>query len=341
MHVDGLLPKLLRDPAQAQAAIARQGFRLLTTPVAIPGVDDLRPLRQSKNIRTSSACGRRRSASSSAASEGTTTSPRPTVIGSLRRTACLAPYGGGVTKRLAIVTGGSRGIGAATACMLATEGWNVLLTYRSEATAAQQVAKECRGNGTWAEAVALDVSSELAVEDLFAALPTEAGELRGLVNNAGIVAPTSTVAAMRADRIRRMLEVNVLGGFLCSREAVRLMAGGSGGAIVNVSSRAAVLGSPGEYVDYAASKAALDAMTTGLAKEVADKGIRVNSVRLGLIGTDIHARNGEPDRLDRLAPSIPMKRVGETSEAATAICWLLSDAASYTTGAHLDVAGGR
>jgi NAD(P)-dependent dehydrogenase (short-subunit alcohol dehydrogenase family) len=250
----------------------------------------------------------------------------------------------GVAERLAIVTGGSRGIGAATARRLAAEAWNVLLTYRSEATAARQVVDECRQAGVWADAVALDVTSEAGVEDLFASLPAESGELRGLVNNAGVVAPRSTVAEMRGDRIRRMLEVNVLGVFLCSREAVRLMGtagGGSGGAIVNISSRAAVLGSPGEYVDYAASKAAVDAMTTGLAKEVADDGIRVNSVRLGLIDTEIHARNGEPDRLARLAPSIPMRRPGDASEAASAICWLLSDAASYTTGAHLDVAGGR
>lgn len=225
--------------------------------------------------------------------------------------------------------------------MLAAEGWNLLLTYRSEATAAELAAEECRRLGAWAEAAPLEVASEPAVENLFASLPAEAGELRGLVNNAGIVAPTSPVAAMRADRIRQVLEVNVLGSFLCAREAVRTMTRNGGGAIVNVSSRAAVLGSPGEYVDYAASKAALDAMTTGLAKEVADKAIRVNSVRLGLFDTDIHARNGEPDRVERISPSIPLGRAGDANEAASAICYLLSDAASYVTGAHLDVSGGR
>lgn len=246
--------------------------------------------------------------------------------------------------RLAIVTGGSRGIGAVTARRLAGEGWNVLLTYRSDAAAARSVVDACRSAGAWADATALDVAAEDAVEQLFGSLPEEAGPLRGLVNNAGIVAPTSAVADMTASRIRAVLDVNVLGVLLCAREAVRLMStarGGPGGAIVNVSSRAAVLGSPGEYVDYAASKAAVDTITTGLAQEVADQGIRVNSLRLGLIDTEIHARNGEPGRLERLAPSVPMKRAGSPDEAAAAIAWLLSDEASYTTGAHLDVSGGR
>lgn len=249
-----------------------------------------------------------------------------------------------MTPRLAIVTGGSRGIGAATARRLAAASWNVLLTYRSDEVAARQVVDDCRRVGVWAEAAKVDIADEAQVEGLFAALPTEAGPLRGLVNNAGIVSPQTRVAEMDAARIRRMLEVNVLGVFLCSREAVRLMAtdhGGGGGAIVNVSSRAAVLGSPGEYVDYAASKAAVDTITTGLAHEVADRGVRVNSVRLGHFDTEIHARNGDPGRLDRLAPSIPMKRVGSPDEAASAISWLLSEEASYTTGTHLDVAGGR
>jgi NAD(P)-dependent dehydrogenase (short-subunit alcohol dehydrogenase family) len=249
-----------------------------------------------------------------------------------------------VSERLAVVTGGSRGIGAATALALAGSGWSVLLTYRSDAAAARRVVDECRALGSWARAAALDVTSESDIEELFASLPPEPGPLRGLVNNAGIVAPSTTVEQMRGDRIRQVLEVNVLGAFLCSREAVRLMGaaqGGGGGAIVNVSSRAAVLGSPREYVDYAASKAAVDALTTGLASETADQGIRVNSVRLGLIDTEIHARNGEPERIARVAPSIPMGRPGSPTEAAAAICWLLSDAASYTTGAHLDVSGGR
>ena len=247
-------------------------------------------------------------------------------------------------QRLVVVTGGGRGIGAATARRLAGEGWNVLVTYRADESSARAVVGDCVRAGVWAEAVPVDVASEDQVEQLFASLPEEAGSLRGLVNNAGIVAPTSSVADMTADRIRRVLEVNVLGVLLCAREAVRLMSttrGGEGGAIVNVSSRAAVLGSPAEYVDYAASKAAVDAITTGLATEVAAQGIRVNSVRLGLFDTDIHARNGEPERLQRLAPAVPLGRAGSPDEAAAAIAWLLSEQASYTTGAHLDVSGGR
>lgn len=246
-------------------------------------------------------------------------------------------------RRLAVVTGGSRGIGAATARMLAGSGWNVLLTYRSDRAAAESVAARCSDLGGWAGAVELDVAEESAVEEVFRSLPAEAGTLRALVNNAGIVAPTSRVVDLSAERVRRVLEVNVLGVLLCAREAVRLMAppSGAGGAIVNVSSRAAELGSPGEYVDYAASKAAVDAVTRGLALETAGQGIRVNSVRLGLMDTDIHARNGEPGRLERVAPTIPMGRPGTTTEAAAAICWLLDDASSYTTGAVLDVSGGR
>jgi NAD(P)-dependent dehydrogenase (short-subunit alcohol dehydrogenase family) len=242
------------------------------------------------------------------------------------------------------VTGGSRGIGAETARRLAADGWNVLLTYRSDAAAASGVVEDCRRLGGWASAVALDVADEAAVSSLFGSLPGEAGPLRGLVNNAGIVAPPATVADMDGARIRRTLEVNVLGVLLCAREAVRIMAtsrGGSGGSIVNVSSRAAVLGSAGEYVDYAAAKAAVDTVTTGLAQEVAADGIRVNSVRLGVIATELHARNGTPDRLARMAGVIPMRRVGEPEEAAAAVAWLLSSESSYTTGAHLDVAGGR
>jgi NAD(P)-dependent dehydrogenase (short-subunit alcohol dehydrogenase family) len=247
-------------------------------------------------------------------------------------------------RRLAVVTGGSRGIGAATARMLAGTGWDVLITYHTDADAADAVVGDCRTVGAWADAVPLDVSDETAVESVFAALPAQAGPLRGLVNNAGIVAPTTTVAELSADRVRRVLEVNVLGLLLCSREAVRRMAtdrGGAGGAIVNVSSRAAVLGAAGEYVDYAASKAAVDAVTRGLAAETAGQGIRVNSVRPGLIETEIHARNGEPGRLARLAPAVPMGRPGTPQEAAAAICWLLDDASSYTTGTMLDVSGGR
>jgi NAD(P)-dependent dehydrogenase (short-subunit alcohol dehydrogenase family) len=246
--------------------------------------------------------------------------------------------------RLAVITGGSRGIGAATARRLARDGWSVLLTYRAEEEAARTVVAECTALGAYAEAARLDVADEEAVTALFAALPAGAGPLRGLVNNAGIVAPTSTVADLDAGRIRRVLEVNVLGTLLCAREAVRRMStarGGSGGAIVNVSSRAAVLGSPGEYVDYAASKAAVDAVTTGLAREVAAEGIRVNSLRLGLMDTEIHERNGQAGRLERLAPAVPMQRAGAADEAAAAVAWLLGEESSYTTGTHLDVSGGR
>jgi NAD(P)-dependent dehydrogenase (short-subunit alcohol dehydrogenase family) len=249
-------------------------------------------------------------------------------------------YGPGMGTGLVVITGGSRGIGAATARRAAAAGWDVLLTYRTNAADAARVVSDCRDAGRWADARPLDVAVEEDITGLFGSLPTEAGALRGLVNNAGVVAPATTVAEMDAARVRHLLEVNVLGAFLCAREAVRLMstaAGGGGGAIVNVSSRAAVLGSPGEYVDYAASKAAVDTLTLGLAKEVADEGIRVNGVRPGLIDTDIH----EPGRLDRLAPSTPMGRPGTADEVAEAICWLLSDASSYTTGTLLDVSGGR
>ncbi|WP_232676556.1 SDR family oxidoreductase [Nocardioides sp. R-C-SC26] len=249
-----------------------------------------------------------------------------------------------MTRDLAVITGGSRGVGAATARELARRGWNVLLTFRAEEAAAATVVGDCRDLGAWAGAVRVDVSSEEDVRGLFADVPGEAGALRALVNNAGIVAPTGPLADLDGERMRRVLEVNVLGVLLCSREAVRRMAtdrGGVGGSIVNVSSRAAVLGSPGEYVDYAASKAAVDTITTGLAREVADRGIRVNSVRLGLIDTEIHDRNGQAGRVERMAPGIPLGRAGAPEEVARAIAWLLGEESSYTTGTHLDVAGGR
>jgi len=238
---------------------------------------------------------------------------------------------------LVVVTGGSRGIGAATARRAAAAGWDVRVTYRSEAGEARRVVEECRAFGVWADAVHADVTVEEDVVDVFGSLPSGRSRLRGLVNNAGVVAPTASVQDMSADRVRRVLDVNVVGAFLCAREAVRHMSAGGSGSIVNVSSRAAVLGSAGEYVDYAASKAAVDTLTTGLAREVAVQGIRVNAVRPGLIETGIH----EPGRLDRLGPGTPMGRAGRADEVASAICWLLSDEASYTTGSFVDVGGGR
>ncbi len=240
-----------------------------------------------------------------------------------------------MTSGLVVITGGSRGIGAATARRAAAEGWDVRITYRTGEDEAQRVVEECRALGRQADAVRVDVTDEADVVGLFDSLPADAASLRGFVNNAGIVAPAGSVVDLDADRIRRLLEVNVLGPFLCAREAVRRMT--DGGSIVNVSSRAAVLGSPGEYVDYAASKAALDALTTGLALEVAGRGIRVNGVRPGIIDTGIHA----PGRLERVAPSVPMGRAGRADEVAAAICWLLSPDASFTTGTFLDVSGGR
>ncbi len=243
-----------------------------------------------------------------------------------------------------VVTGGSRGIGAATALLAAQYGWDVSVGYRADAQAAALVAAECRKHGVAAMTVPVDVSREEDVVRLFDATHRELGAITALVNNAGIVAGRSTVAELDAGRIERLFAVNVLGAFLCAREAVRRMAvsrGGAGGAIVNVSSRAAVLGSPGEYVDYAASKAAVDTLTTGLALEVAADGIRVNAVRAGVIDTEIHASGGQPDRVARMAGSIPMRRGGRADEVAEAIVWLLSPLASYTTGSFVDVSGGR
>lgn len=243
-----------------------------------------------------------------------------------------------------LVTGGSRGIGAATARLAARRGYAVAIMYRERAADAQRVVEDCRAQGVPALALAGEVSDESDVLAVFDAVEQRLGPLSALVNNAGIVAPQARVADLDAARIDRMLRVNVLGAFLCAREAVRRMsrsAGGRGGAIVNVSSRAAVLGSAGEYVDYAASKAAMDTLTIGLAREVAADGIRVNAVRPGLIDTDIHASGGRPDRVELMAPTIPMGRGGQSDEVAAAILWLLSAEASYATGTFLDVSGGR
>jgi NAD(P)-dependent dehydrogenase (short-subunit alcohol dehydrogenase family) len=233
--------------------------------------------------------------------------------------------------RVVLVTGGSRGIGAATARLAAERGYAVCVNYRTNKAAADSVVAGIESAGGAALAVGADVASEPDVVRLFATMDTRLGPLAALVNNAGILERQTRVEHIDAARIDRVFATNVRGAFLCAREAVRRMStahGGGGGAIVNVSSRAAQLGAPGEYVDYAASKAALDALTTGLAREVAGEGIRVNGVRAGIIYTAIHGDGGEPGRVDRLGPTLPMKRGGDAIEVARAILWLLSDEAS-------------
>jgi len=243
-----------------------------------------------------------------------------------------------------IITGGGRGIGAATARLAAKKGYAVCVNYLRDRTAAESVVHEIRSADGRAIAVAGDVSLEKDVLSLFRECDRSLGQLTALVNNAGIVERQSRVEAMDAERLQRMFATNVVGAFLCAREAIKRMStkhGGKGGAIVNVSSGAARLGSPGEWVDYAASKGAIDTMTIGLAKELAGEGIRVNCVRPGFVNTGIHAAAGEPGRIERLRETIPMKRGGEPEEVARAVLWLLSDEASYSTGAILDVTGGR
>lgn len=246
--------------------------------------------------------------------------------------------------RVLLVTGGSRGIGAATALLAARQGYAVAVNYRQDAAAAQHIVSAIEKSGGQAVAIQADVSSEVDVERMFWEVARQLGTLTALVNNAGILEQQTRVEHLDAARLRRIFDTNVIGSFLCAREAVRCMStrhGGQGGAIVNVSSRAAVLGSAGEYVDYAASKGAVDTLTVGLAHEVAGEGIRVNGVRPGLITTDMHASGGEPERVARLSVGVPMGRGGEPEEVARAILWLLSEEASYTTGAILDVSGGR
>ncbi|MBT2301673.1 SDR family oxidoreductase [Variovorax paradoxus] len=243
-----------------------------------------------------------------------------------------------------LITGGSRGIGAATALLAAQRGFAVAVNYASNSLAADEVVRTIRDGGGRAISVQADVGDEAQVLAMFEKVDAKFGRLTALVNNAGVVDVQARVDQMSLARLDRMLRINVIGSFLCAREAVRRMStkhGGSGGAIVNLSSAAARLGSPGQYVDYAASKGAIDSFTIGLAKEVADEGIRVNAVRPGLIDTEIHASGGLPDRAAQLAPTVPMKRTGSAQEVANGIVWLLSEEASYVTATFLDVTGGR
>lgn len=246
--------------------------------------------------------------------------------------------------RVMLITGGSRGIGAATAVMAAKSGWDICVNYATNAAAAQEVVAACRAAGASATSVQADVAVESDVIELFEETEVELGPLTCLVNNAGILHPMSRVEDMTVERLREVMDVNVLGAFLCAREAVRRMStknGGAGGTIINVSSAASYLGSPNEFVDYAATKGAVDTLTIGLAKEVAAEGIRVNAVRPGLIDTEIHASSGVPDRVDRLASNVPMLRGGTADEVASSILYLASDASSYIAGTLLNVSGGR
>ena len=246
--------------------------------------------------------------------------------------------------KIALVTGASRGIGRATAILLAEQGYAVGVNYLSNEMAARAVVNDITVNGGRAIALQADIANEAQVVAMFRRINDELGPITALVNNAGILFQQMTIENLSAERINKVLSTNVTGYFLCCREAVKIMShrhGGKGGAIVNVSSAASRLGAPGEYVDYAASKGAVDTLTTGLALEVAACGIRVNCVRPGLIYTEMHASGGEPGRVDRVKASLPMQRGGQPEEVAQAICWLLSDSASYVTGSFLELAGGK
>ncbi len=246
--------------------------------------------------------------------------------------------------KVLIVTGGGRGIGAATALKAATQGYAVCVNYLQDANAANQLVVHIKKNGGSAIAVAANVSQEAEVEKLFKTVDRELGDITALVNNVGILKPQMRVAQMTMERLNQMFTTNITSYFLCAREAIKRMStqyGGKGGAIVNVSSAAARLGSAGEYVDYAASKGAIDTFTIGLAREIAAEQIRVNCVRPGFIYTDIHASGGEPERVERVKSQLPMQRGGQPEEVANAVLWLLSDEASYVTGSFIDAAGGR
>lgn len=246
--------------------------------------------------------------------------------------------------KVLLITGGSRGIGAATARAAAKDGYDVAVNYVRDEKAAHELVQEIRGAGGKARAIQADVSRELDIKQLFAAVERELGDLTHLVNNAGIVGRAARLVDADPSVIREVVDLNVTGAILVAREAVRRMttsAGGKGGAIVNISSMAAIIGGAGEYTWYAASKGAIDSLTVGLAREVAKEGIRVNAVAPGLIDTDIHASGGQPDRVARVGATVPVGRAGTAEEVANAILWLLSDAASYVTGAVLRVSGGR